>query len=244
MKRGFDNISAIDGGMQQNKVINDEYFNAGGFLGNLVDTVTGAVQSAGQTLGNVVQTGTQIIQGQTTGMNQSGCVRPLGYALDKLKLKQSTRNYDACLAAANAVDPDTQAFQNLVAQLPQQYQDALEDANLSYDLNDAQKQKLIDDITGIAKNVNLSGSNKLSQAINVIETALPYLKQGATMGGGTIGGGTMAGGAMGQSPNQTRSQTGDQELADARKKVWIGLGVVGGVAILGFVTYLIIKKRG
>lgn len=234
MARTFDNIIAVDGGMQQNKVINDEYLNLSGFLGDVVGTVTGAVQSAGQTIGNVVQAGTQIIQGQTTGMNQSGCVRPLGYALDKLKLKQSTRNYDACLAAANAVDPDTQAFQNLVAQLPQQYQDALEDANLSYDLNDAQKQKLIDDITGIAKNVNLSGAGKLSQAINVIETALPYLKESATMGSAT----------MGQSPNQTRSTSADQELADARKKVWIGLGVIGGVAVLGYVTYLIIKKRG
>ena len=53
----------------------------------------------------------------------------------------------------------------------------------------------------------------------------------------------MGGGTMGQSPNQTRSEDGNQELADARKKALIGLGIVGGVAILGYVTYLIIKKR-
>lgn len=230
MKKGFDNFNAVDSGMQQDKVINDEYLN---FFQDVKDTVVGAVQSAGQTIGNVVETGAQIIQGQTTGMNQSGCVKPIGYALDFKKLKQSTRNYDACLAAANAIDPDTQAFQNLVAQLPEKYQTALESANLSYDLNDTQKQKLITDITAIAKNTNLSGAGKLSQAINVIETALPYLKESATMGGGT----------MGQSPNQTRSEDGNQELADARKKALIGLGIVGGVAILGYVTYLIIKKR-
>jgi hypothetical protein len=230
MKRTFDNFTAVDSGLIQDKVINDDYFN---LFGRVVDTVTMAAQSAGQTIGNIVETGSQIIQGQTTGMNQSGCIRPLGYALDKLKLKQSSRNYDACLAAANAVDPDTQAFENLVAQLPEKYQTALESANLSYDLNDTQKQKLIDDITAIAKNTNLSGAGKLNQAINVIENALPYLKQSATMGGAT----------MGQSPNQTRSASSDQELADARKKAWIGLGVVGGVAVLGYVTYLIIKKR-
>jgi hypothetical protein len=230
MKRTFDNFTAVDSGLIQDKVINDDYFN---LFGRVVDTVTMAAQSAGQTIGNIVETGSQIIQGQTTGMNQSGCVRPLGYALDKLKLKQSSRNYDACLAAANAVDPDTQAFENLVAQLPEKYQTALESANLSYDLNDTQKQKLIDDITAIAKNTNLSGAGKLNQAINVIENALPYLKQSATMGGAT----------MGQSPNGTRSTSSDQELADARKKAWIGLGVVGGVAVLGYVTYLIIKKR-
>jgi hypothetical protein len=230
MKRTFDNFTAVDSGLIQDKVINDDYFN---LFGRVVDTVTMAAQSAGQTIGNIVETGSQIIQGQTTGMNQSGCVRPLGYALDKLKLKQSSRNYDACLAAANAVDPDTQAFENLVAQLPEKYQTALESANLSYDLNDTQKQKLIDDITAIAKNTNLSGAGKLNQAINVIENALPYLKQSATMGGAT----------MGQSSNQTRSASSDQELADARKKAWIGLGVVGGVAVLGYVTYLIIKKR-
>jgi hypothetical protein len=53
----------------------------------------------------------------------------------------------------------------------------------------------------------------------------------------------MGGATMGQSPNGTRSTSSDQELADARKKAWIGLGVVGGVAVLGYVTYLIIKKR-
>lgn len=225
MKKGFDNFNAVDSGVQQDKVINDEYLN---FFQDVKDTVVGAVQSAGQTLGNVVESGTQFIQGQTTGMNQSGCVKPIGYALDFKKLKQSTRNYDACLAAANAVDPDTQAFQNLVAQLPEKYQTALESANLSYDLNDTQKQKLITDITAIAKNTNLSGAGKLSQAINVIETALPYLKESAITSGGSM---------------QTRSESGDQELADARKKALIGLGIVGGVAILGYVTYLIIKKR-
>jgi hypothetical protein len=72
MKRGFDNFNAVDSGMQQDKVINDEYLN---FFQDVKDRVLGAVQSAGQTLGNVVESGTQFIQGQTTGMNQSGCVK-------------------------------------------------------------------------------------------------------------------------------------------------------------------------
>ena len=234
MKRTFDNFTAVDSGLVQDKVINDEYFNLGGFLGNVVDTVTGAVQSAGQTIGNVVQTGTQFIQGQTTGMNQGGCVKPLGYALDFKKLRQSSRNYDACLAAANVVDPDTEAFNNLVEQLPEKYQTALQNDNLTYDLNSTQQETLITTLTNIAKNVNLSGAAKISNAITTIENALPYLKESATTSGTTSGT---------TSPNQNRSTSSDQELQDARKKAWIGLGIVGGVAVLGFVTYLIIKKR-
>lgn len=238
MKNTFDNFSAVDSGMQQDKVINDEYFNAGGLLGQVTGAIGGAIQSGVDTLGNVYETWAQGIQGQTTGMNDSGCVRPLGYALDKLKLRQSSRNYDACLAAANAVDPDTQAFQNLVAQLPQKYQDALEDANLSYDLNDAQKQKLIDDITAIAKNVNLSGAGKLSQTIKTIETALPYLKETTTMASPN---------ATSQNDNRRTNAFGveiDSEIEAARKKVWIALGVIAGVSVLGYLTYKLINKRG
>jgi hypothetical protein len=232
MKRTFDNFNAVDSGFNQDKVINDEYFNAGGLLGQVSGAIGGAIQSGVDTLGNVYETWADTLQGQTTGMNSGGCVKPIGYALDFKKIRQSSRNYDACLAAANVVDPDTQAFQNLVAQLPEKYQTALESDNLSYDLNDAQKQKLIDDITAIAKDVSLSGAGKLSKAINVVEAALPYLKQSATMGG-----------SMASSPNQTRSTGSDQELADARKKAWIGLGIVGGVAVIGYVTYLVIKNR-
>ena len=230
MKQGFDNFSAVDSESKQNNVINDEYLNIGGFLGNVVNTVTGAVQSGVQTVGNLYESGLDIIQGQTTGANQSGCVRPLGYALDKLKLRQSSRNYDACLAAANAVDPDTQAFQNLIAQLPQKYQTALESANLSYDLNATQQQALIDVITGIAKNSALSGSAKLTNSIKEIEKALPYLKESPAMTSSASAG----------TGGDTKGATTTGEGLPTWAKWSIG---IGSVAVIGVVTYVIIKKR-
>jgi hypothetical protein len=41
MNKGFDNFNAVDSQSKQNNVINDEYLNVGGFLGNIFTTQTG-----------------------------------------------------------------------------------------------------------------------------------------------------------------------------------------------------------
>lgn len=82
---------------------------------------------------------------------------------------------DSGFASFVGLNP-TSTIDNLIAQLPQKYQDAIDTNNLDYYLNASQKQNLVNALISISNNSSLSGSAKISSAIATIESALPYLK--------------------------------------------------------------------